>query len=99
MYSDLIEIAKFVERDAVKDCVFPNDEVLPDDEEARKNRASSIHKATSLGNLEQQKVQIIFKDAEGLKRIHTTIWAQTGTKIILKDNLHLPVHRILAIQF
>lgn len=99
MSTDLIDIAQIIERESVEDCIFPTDEVIPDDEELRKKRARKIHRATSLGNLEQQKVNIVFKDNEGLKRVHTTIWAQTGTKIILKENMTLPVHRIVDIIF
>ena len=62
MSNDLIDLAEIIERQSVEDCVFPNEEVIPDDEEARKKRARKIHKATSLGNLEQQKVHIIFKN-------------------------------------
>lgn len=97
MTSNSTETAKIIERDDIKVCVFPDEEVLLD-EESTKKRARKIHRATSLGNLEQQKVTIIFSDSEGLKELRTTIWAQTGEKIILKDNIFLPVHRIIEIQ-
>jgi len=97
MTSDITETAKNIERNDIMNCIFPADEVLID-EESTKKRARKIHRATSLGNLEQQKVTIIFRDNEELKQLYTTIWAQTGEKIILKDNVHLPVHRIVDIQ-
>ena len=98
MSSDLIDLAQIIERENIDDCVFPDEDVIQDDEESRKKRARKIHRATSLGNLEQQKVHIIFKDSEGLKRVYTTIWAQTMAKVILKNNMTLPVHRIVDLR-
>jgi uncharacterized protein (UPF0248 family) len=97
MTSDISESAKSIEREDISACIFPENDVLLD-EESIKKRARKIHRATSLGNLEQQKVSIFFQDSEELKCLHTTIWAQTGAKIILKENVQLPVHRILEIK-
>lgn len=97
MTKEILSDSPIVSRDAIREINFPNEEVISD-EENKKQRSRKIHRATSLGNLEQQKVHIIFNDDNGLKRVHTTIWAQTESKIILKGNVQLPVHRIVDIQ-
>lgn len=85
--------AHLIEKEEVAQLKFPSDEVLTD-EESKHVRAQRIHRATSLGNLEKYKVSIVFEDTTGLKKISTTIWAQTEKKIILKGGNSIPVHRI-----
>lgn len=85
--------AQLIEKEEVVGLVFPKEEVHKDAQSA-KERAQRIHRATSLGNLEKYKVTIVFEDAAGLKKISTTIWAQTEKKIVLKGGSSIPVHRI-----
>ncbi|GGH76154.1 hypothetical protein GCM10011318_23990 [Phaeocystidibacter marisrubri] len=87
------ENAQLIEKEEVVGLVFPKDEVLRDGQSI-KERAQRIHRATSLGNLEKYKVTIVFEDSVGLKKITTTIWAQTEKKIVLKGGNSVPVHRI-----
>lgn len=85
-----------VDRESLESISFPSEEVL-EDVRARQERSSRIHRATSLGNLELKKVMIVFDDGRGIKKVHTTIWAQTFEKIVLKDGIIIPVHRIVDI--
>ncbi len=96
MAADLLDKATLIDRTEIVSSVFPDEDVITD-YEAIKYRSRKIHKATSLGNLEHKKVHIIFKDAEGLKRVYTTIWVQLGNHIILKERITLPVNRIVDI--
>lgn len=96
MSEELLAKSILVDRSAIASCKFPKGEVIDDSEEQR-NRSRKIHNATRLGNLEQQKVNIYFRDTEGVKHVYTTIWAQTRDRVILKDNVYLPVHRIIEI--
>lgn len=61
------------------------------------HRITVLHHATSLGNLDQHKVNILFEDNEGVKRVNTTIWALTGNRIILKNNRSIPINRIHSV--
>ncbi len=87
---------QLIDRSEIPALSFPKEDVL-DDDEWRKTRSRWIHKATSLGNLEQKKVNILFRDSEGEKRVFTTIWIQVGEYILLKDRVKLPVNRISRI--
>lgn len=90
---ELYDGAVLLEKEEIASLSFPSEEVLKDSEDIRA-RARKIHRATSLGNLEKYKVFIVFEDAESIKKINTTIWAQTEKKIVLKGGNSIPVHRI-----
>lgn len=87
------DIATLLEKEEVSAMSFPSAEVLFSEDSVHE-RSRKIHRATSLGNLEKYKVTIVFEDVDGLKKISTTIWAQTEKKIILKGGNSIPVHRI-----
>lgn len=85
--------ASLIEKEQIVELKFPKTEVL-NDEESKRERSRKIHRATSLGNLEKHKVMIVFSDTQGVKKVSTTIWAQTEKKIILKGGNSIPVHCI-----
>ena len=89
---------QLIEKEKVTGLTFPVNDVIADETE-RKLRSIKIHRATSLGNIESIKVYILFEDEAGLKRVFTTIWAQTHEKIVLKKGIFIPVNRILDIRF
>ena len=62
-------------------------------------RAEAIHKATYLGNLKHTKVSILFSAQNELFTVNTTIWLHYNGEIFLKDDVKLPVERVLAIYF
>jgi len=51
-----------------------------------------------LGNLEHEKVNILFVDNDGFKKVETTIWGVTDTSIILKKSMTIPLGRILSVS-
>ncbi len=88
---------QLIEKEEVNLLHFPAEEILTSTRE-RKERATSIERAISLGNLEHHKVRIYFVDDEGEKRVDTTIWAVTDTAIVLKQHTVLPINRILKLE-
>lgn len=89
----VIHTIPLVQKEKVDSLRFPRSEVLSDPHLIGQ-RARNLHYATSLGNLDHHKVQIVFEDAHGIKRVNTTIWAVTNERVILKNNRVIPVHRI-----
>ncbi|PRX54689.1 hypothetical protein [Flagellimonas meridianipacifica] len=76
---------------------FPKEDVLNVKQE-RSQRCTSLFKAMRLGNLERQKVRILFKDDEGIKQVETTIWGVTNKRVILKKAINLPINRVLSVS-
>jgi len=87
----------YIEKEVVPFLQFPKEEVLPS-KQAQSDRCRLLKTAMKLGNLERQKVQLLFQDNEGLKQIETTIWGVTDRSVILKQSIVLPVQRILAVS-
>lgn len=90
---DIVKIKK----EDIKNLHFPKREVLSSKDQ--KNRRSiKLQNATRLGNIEHYKVKIIFEDSQGLKIVHTTIWATTEKNISLKGGTTIPINRIREIN-
>lgn len=85
-----------IEKEIVPTLDFPNSEVLESQEE-KKKRDYTLNRASVLGNIDQTKMKIIFKDSEGLKKIFTTIWGVTDKYVILKGASLLPLNRIVEV--
>lgn len=75
---------------------FPDADVLTSDAD-RKQRKSALERAMTLGNLEHIKFKIYFEDQQGKHFVDTTIWGVTDERIILKQGLTIPTHRIISI--
>ena len=86
-----------VSKESIAGSVFPVEEVLTS-AEAKKNRQIDLEKATTLGNVEHNKIKIIFQDAEAVKQVETTIWATTDKRIILKGGVVIPINRIHQVK-
>jgi hypothetical protein len=85
-----------IEKEQIKNLHFPKEEVLPQKTD-QVNRLQEIKRALALGNLEHLKVNIIFIDSEGFKKVETTIWGFTEKMIILKQGTLIPVERVYDI--
>jgi hypothetical protein len=86
-----------VSKESIASSVFPAEEVLTS-AEAKKNRQIDLEKATTLGNVEHNKIKIIFQDEEAVKQVETTIWATTDKRIILKGGVVIPINRIHQVR-
>ena len=82
-----------VEKENISGLKFPDTDVLNSAEEI-KNRLTNLERALKLGNLEHNKIKIVFEDAEGIKQVNTTVWGVTDKRVILKQGVVIPIHRI-----
>jgi CBS domain-containing protein len=90
---DIVKIKK----EDIKNLHFPKREVLSSKDQ-KTRRSIKLQNATRLGNIEHYKVKIIFEDSQGLKIVHTTIWATTEKNISLKGGTTIPINRIREIN-
>jgi hypothetical protein len=86
-----------VKKELLYQLKFPKDEVLKDNNLII-NRLHSLQLATVLGNIDHQKISIVFQDNIGLKKVTTTIWSTCDTHIILKGGASIPINRIWSIN-
>jgi hypothetical protein len=82
-----------VEKETISELKFPENEVL-NSADALKIRTASLERAMKLGNLEHNKIKIIFEDSEGVKQVETTVWGVTDKRVILKQGVVIPINRI-----
>ena len=72
---------KIIEKELIYNLSFLEDKSTVDQ---HPNLQQQIVSATYLGNANQKKVSIIFKDDESIKQVETTIWASGQKFICLK---------------
>ena len=85
-----------IQKEQIAELRFPATEILENPESIRLRRAE-LDRALILGNVDHNKVRIIFSDSTGVKMVETTIWAVTELRVILKSGMAIPIHRILEI--
>jgi uncharacterized protein (UPF0248 family) len=86
-----------IEKEQVPQLKFPADEVLKS-KDLVKERQHNLQRAMTLGNLEHAKIKVIFEDSVGLKQVETTVWGVTDKRIILKQGVVIPIHRIHEVR-
>ncbi len=86
-----------IEKENISGLKFPEGDVLKTEAEI-KNRESELERALKLGNMEHNKIKIIFEDSEGIKQVNTTVWGVTDKRVILKQGVVIPIHRILEVN-
>lgn len=86
-----------IEKENIRGLKFPDNEVLFSKDEI-KIRNSDLERAMKLGNLEHNKIKIVFEDSEGVKQVETTVWGVTDKRVILKQGILIPIHRIHEIK-
>ena len=87
---------KNVEKEQIAALKFPKDEIL-ERKNDQINRSIELKRALVLGNIERQKVKIVFVDDDGYKRVETTVWGLTDTSVILKQATLIPLQRIVSV--
>lgn len=85
-----------IEKENITQLYFPKEEVLTDLQE-KKQRATDLHRAMTLGNIDHVKMKIYFADNQQRYVVDTTIWAATEHNIVLKKGTVIPVCRIYKI--
>jgi len=86
-----------VKKEDIGQLIFPNEEVLVN-AEAIEERRIALEKAVVLGNTYKGKTKIVFEDSEGIKLIETHIWGLTDKRVILKQGIVIPIHRIHEVK-
>jgi hypothetical protein len=82
-----------IEKEKISGLKFPEMDVLANGEDM-KTRTLNLERALKLGNLEHNKIKIVFEDTEGVKQVETTVWGVTDKRVILKKGVVIPIHRI-----
>ena len=82
-----------IEKELIGNLHFPSSEVLKSKEEIQRRRVA-FERAVILGNVEKNKVRVIFEDAKGMQEVETTIWGVTDERVILKGGVTIPLKRI-----
>jgi uncharacterized protein (UPF0248 family) len=86
-----------IEKENIRGLKFPDEDVLISKDEI-KIRNAELERAMKLGNLEHNKIKIVFEDSEGVKQVETTVWGVTDKRVILKQGVLIPIHRIHEIR-
>lgn len=87
------EVPELIEKEKIGSLLFL-DEISVDQHPDLMNQ---IENATILGNTHKNKVEIVFRDDEGLKKVQTTIWSAGSKFICLKGGVWIPIERIVEI--
>lgn len=86
-----------IEKEKIGDLRFPASEVLMNPTQI-KQRQLDLDRALSLGNLEHSKIKIYFEDDVTTRMVETTVWGVTDKRVILKQGMVIPIHRIHSIH-
>jgi hypothetical protein len=86
-----------IEKEMISGLKFPEKEVLHDDAKIAE-RSSELNRALALGNLEKAKIKIYFEDDTSQKMVETTVWGITDKRVILKQGVVIPIHRVHSIK-
>lgn len=86
-----------IDKEKIESLKFPNNEVLSD-QNAIKERETELNRALTLGNLEHTKIKIYFEDDMSKKIVETTVWGVTDKRVILKQGVVIPIHRVHKIS-
>lgn len=86
-----------IPKELIETLKFPNHEVLVD-KHLIMERDSELNRALTLGNLEHTKIKIYFEDDQSRKLVETTVWGVTDKRVILKQGVVIPIHRVHKIS-
>ena len=82
-----------VQKEMISGFRFPDKEVLTSKDDI-KMRLADLERALKLGNLEHNKIKIVFEDTDGVKQVETTVWGVTD-----KDGLKYRIGSQKADEF
>lgn len=85
------------EKDDITHLHFPDKEVLAS-AEAIDQRRIALEQAVVLGNTYKGKAKIVFEDSDTIRQIETHIWGLTDKRLILKQGIVIPIHRIHEVK-
>ncbi len=76
---------------------FPAEEVLMSPEKIAE-RKILLERAVVLGNTFKGKTKLVFEDDKCVRQIETHLWGLTDKRVILKQGIVLPIHRIHEVK-
>ena len=86
-----------VQKEQLNTLAFTKSEVISE-KVLQRLRKYDLDRAQVLGNIDHNKVTIVFKTEEGsLLQVNTTIWAVTDDYICLKGGVNIPIRAIVDI--
>lgn len=88
---------ELIEKEQIEFLRFPDSEVLQSQDDISRRR-QDLERALTLGNTEQIKIRIYFEDNTSAKCVETTVWGVTDKRVILKQGMVIPIHRIHYLQ-
>ncbi|MGZ3901088.1 MAG: hypothetical protein ACXVNM_10040 [Bacteroidia bacterium] len=88
---------EIIDKENIENLKFPSGEVLGDADKI-KERKADLERALALGNLEHTKIKIFFEDERSRKVVETTVWGVTDKRVILKQGVVIPIHRVHSIK-
>jgi len=86
-----------INKEEISNLQFPNEEVLVGGEKIKQRKILLEH-AVVLGNTYKGKTKIVFEDSKGIKQIETHLWGLTDKRVILKQGIVIPIHRIHEVK-
>ena len=87
-----------VQKEQINTLKFFRDDVIQEKVRQRL-RKFDLDRALILGNIDHNKVTIIFKTEDGtLLQVKTTIWAVTEEYVALKGGVHIPIKAIVDLE-
>ena len=94
-----MENITIVPKEQLSNLKFIKNEVIPETV-LQRLRKFELDRALILGNIDHNKVSIVFATEDGaLFQVTTTIWAVTEDYVALKGGVHIPIKAIVAIEF
>lgn len=86
-----------IEKEQIENLKFPSTEVLNSTEQINERQAE-LNRALTLGNREHTKIKIYFEDDTSCKVVETTVWGVTDKRVILKQGVVIPIHRVHSVK-
>ena len=92
------KLSCLISKEEIPNLVFPKEDVLTNKNQ-RSLRAYSLKRASQLGNLLKNKVDIYFKNHEDKQmRVTTTVWAITSDYVVLKKGVVIPKMSVVKVD-
>ena len=88
---------QMIEKEQIENLKFPSTEVLNSAEQINERQAE-LNRALTLGNREHTKIKIYFEDDTSCKVVETTVWGVTDKRVILKQGVVIPIHRVHSVK-
>lgn len=60
--------------------------------------SSLLQTSAIIGKRYQDKVLITFSDSEGMKTVQATVWEACLEKVVLKEGMSIPFHRVTRVE-